>query len=506
MQVLVRTEDSPKIHSAAVEEVHEAYLRNRNETSFALSFLRVVNRLAGSRCYLALLDKPGSWPSPAIVFDCDGGTGKETSFCLIAEKLARFAEAIAGSPETSSNVVPMVNLGELGGLLGLDSSIRLLSLKQKNAVIGFLLLPMVQSSAAMAEIQFTAQHFVHLLERIEFSKWASARGLPSRIVGRSSALLRTEQLTKKFAASDCPVLVRGETGSGKELIAHLIHYHSLRRNAPFVVINCGAFSSDELLASELFGHVRGAFTDAKYSKKGKFELAHQGTLFLDEVACMRPAMQVLLLRVLRYGDIQKVGDEQEHRQVNVRIIAATNRSLSELVKDGEFREDVYSRLRVARIHVPPLRERREDIPLLANYFLEQICERAAVPNKHFSPESLRLLISRPWPDNVAGLENTVMAGYLLSEEESIKASDLCGHLGLDSYESESRLSLRSDMHVKSLAHAKAEFEANYVLSVLERSSGNVSQAARTLGLSRQGLQKLLRRLRHCAPSTRAKVS
>lgn len=204
-----------------------------------------------------------------------------------------------------------------------------------------------------------ADHLSHLIRRAQFARWTKQDGLEARLVGKSQAMMTIEDLVEKFARSNCPVLITGETGTGKELIARAIHFNSPRKHKAFVAVNCGAFTSDDLLASELFGHVKGAFTDAKSDKKGKFELADGGTIFLDEVSCMRPAMQVALLRVLRYGEIQKVGDDNATRKVNVRVVAASNQDLKRLIEEGRFREDVYYRLAVAEIKVPPLRDRKE---------------------------------------------------------------------------------------------------------------------------------------------------
>jgi DNA-binding NtrC family response regulator len=345
------------------------------------------------------------------------------------------------------------------------------------------------------EIELLCRHFICLAGRVGFSSWSTSRGFTGLLVGKSEALLKTELVVKRVAVSTCPVLIQGETGSGKEMIAQLIHYYSPRRKGPFVAVNCGAFTSDDLLAAELFGHIRGAFTDAKMSRKGKVELAQGGTLFLDEVGCMRPSMQITLLRTLRYGEIQKVGDDRERVQVDVRIVAASNCPLKELVAKGQFRQDVYSRLRVATINVPSLSERQEDIPFLVQYYLSRYCKQHEIGSKSMTKDGLEFLSRYRWPDNIAGLQNAVLAACLLSDSE-IDAEDLTAYLHSDYSEELQTPPLLPDLEarpIQSLAEAKAEFERSYVWKVLQSAAGNRSEAAKILGMSRQGLQKLLRR-------------
>lgn len=278
-----------------------------------------------------------------------------------------------------------------------------------------------------------ADHLSHLIRRAQFARWTKQDGLEARLVGKSQAMMTIEDLVEKFARSNCPVLITGETGTGKELIARAIHFNSPRKHKAFVAVNCGAFTSDDLLASELFGHVKGAFTDAKFDKKGKFELSDGGTIFLDEVSCMRPAMQVALLRVLRYGEIQKVGDDNATRKVNVRVVAASNQDLKRLIEEGRFREDVYYRLAVAEIKVPPLRDRKEDSPLLVEYFLEKFSGQENLEPKSVSSEAMKALMSYSWPNNIAGLENIICSALLLAEGQQIELEDLPEELRLLSF-------------------------------------------------------------------------
>ncbi len=338
-----------------------------------------------------------------------------------------------------------------------------------------------------------------LIRRMQFADWTRSNGHELRLIGDSQPIKRVEQLIEKYARADCPILISGETGTGKELIAHAIHFNSPRRDKPFVAINCGAFTSDDLLASELFGHVKGAFTDAKSDQKGKFELAHGGTIFLDEVSCMRSVMQVALLRALRYGEIQKLGDQIAKRKVDVRIVAATNQDLKKLVESGSFRADVYSRLKVAEIKIPPLRERKEDIPLLIAYFLTKFSERNKLPVKSMSGEAIQVLVDHHWLDNVAGLENATYAAFLSSRGPEIKLEDLPEEIiNAPPFYAPAAAPLvesrdENSQDIMRLAEKMRLLERGYILEVLGAFNWNISKAARSLGLTRRGLQKKIHR-------------
>ncbi|MBI4056896.1 MAG: sigma-54-dependent Fis family transcriptional regulator [Elusimicrobia bacterium] len=242
------------------------------------------------------------------------------------------------------------------------------------------------------------------------------------IVYASPAFHRALELVRKVAATDASVLIEGESGTGKELIARAIHSSSPRKNRPFVAINCGALP-EGLLESELFGHARGSFTGAIANKKGLFEEAQDGTLFLDEIGEMTPALQVKLLRALQQGEIRRVG-ENRHIKVNARIIAATNKDLKDAVEKGSFRDDLYYRLKVFPIMIPPLRERREDILPLAEVFLKRAREKHKRPAKSFSPEAAQLLMNSLWPGNVRELEHAVERAVILCSSSEIQAEDL----------------------------------------------------------------------------------
>ena len=251
------------------------------------------------------------------------------------------------------------------------------------------------------------------------SRRSALRKVLPGIVGRSQAMEEIYRLTERVANSDASVLILGETGSGKELIATAIHRLSARAGGPMVKVNCGALS-ESLLESELFGHVRGAFTGAVSNRTGRFEAAHSGTIFLDEVDSTSLKLQVKLLRVLQEREFERVGDTQTI-QVNTRVVAASNRDLWNEVQDGRFREDLYWRINVVPIRIPPLRERPDDIPALVNHFLNFYNEANDRYVAHIDPETLRLLQAYSWPGNVRELQNYVERAVVMSETDTFSA-------------------------------------------------------------------------------------
>ena len=247
-----------------------------------------------------------------------------------------------------------------------------------------------------------------------------------RLLGRSEAICRIEDDIECAARSDAKVLITGETGVGKEVVARLIHTRSARRSAPIMTLNCAGLP-DSLLESELFGHVRGSFTGAYRNKPGLLEMAPNGTVFLDEVGEMSPRMQVVLLRFLESGEIQRIGADRSHARVNVRLITATNRDLEAQVVSGGFREDLYFRLNVIRLMIPPLREREEDIPLLVNHFVNFYCTQHQIAPTEVSAGAMDALIAYRWPGNIRELKNVVERAILNSGGSTIR--DL--HLPVD---------------------------------------------------------------------------
>jgi len=245
----------------------------------------------------------------------------------------------------------------------------------------------------------------------------------AQLIGTSAPVLDLLQEIERVAKSDAKVLITGESGVGKELVALAVHTRSLRADKPFVAVNCAGLP-ETLLESELFGHVRGSFTGAYRDKPGKLELADQGTVFLDEIGEMTLRMQGLLLRFLETGEIQKVGADRTVGAVSVRVIAATNRSLVEMIGQGQFREDLYYRLNVIHLHVPPLRERKEDIPQLVDHFLRNLSQRSDGPVRGLAPEAYAALTDYSWPGNVRELENVIERLIVTSRHEVLAVDDL----------------------------------------------------------------------------------
>ncbi|MFC1628548.1 sigma-54 interaction domain-containing protein [Gemmatimonadota bacterium] len=309
------------------------------------------------------------------------------------------------------------------------------------------------------------------------------------IIGESDSMQDVFQQVSKVAASRTPVMISGETGSGKELIAAAIHYNSPRTDQPFIKVNCAALQ-DTLLESELFGHEKGAFTGAVKQRIGRFEQANCGTLFLDEIGDMSPATQAKVLRVLQSQEFERLGGTRLTR-VDVRIIAATNRVLEEEIADGGFREDLYYRLNVVTIQLPPLRERREDIPLLAQFFLKksQFEERKQV--RDFTAEAMSFMQSYAWPGNVRELENTVARAVLLSEGETIELHDLAISRIVGArargVPAEADYTAQSVMDEEAPGTSLEEIEKKAITDALEQSAWVQSRAALILGISRRAL-------------------
>jgi two-component system NtrC family response regulator len=296
------------------------------------------------------------------------------------------------------------------------------------------------------------------------------------ILGSTVKMREIFSLIQRVAKTDATVLCEGESGTGKELVAKAIHSHSPRRNAPFVAINCGAIP-ETLLESELFGHERGSFTGAHVQRKGKIETANGGTLFLDEVTEMSLPLQVKLLRFLQEREIERVGG-RELIPIDVRVVAASNQSLAEALKSGRFREDLYYRLSVVTVHLPPLRERGEDVVLLANAFLRRNAQ-ALKRKVRFSPEALEAVVKYPWPGNIRELENKVHRAVIMAAGRVIGPGDL------DLNPSEVIDALPT------LKEARDQSERRLLVDALVRSRGNISRASRALDISRPTFHDML---------------
>lgn len=316
----------------------------------------------------------------------------------------------------------------------------------------------------------------------ELNKELGNRFKYDNMIGKSKPMQALYSLLDKIKFADSTVLIQGENGTGKELIAKSIHYNSTRKDKTFVIQNCSAFN-DNLLESELFGHVKGSFTGALKDKKGLFEVADKGTFFLDEIGDTTPQMQVKLLRVIQEGTFTPVG-ATESRKVDVRIVAATNRNLREMVEQGTFREDLYYRLNVINIRVPPLRERKEDIPVLVDYFLQRVAEQSNGAKKMLLNRALEKLYDYAWPGNVRELQNEIERLCVLSGDENKINAEILSPKILESGEKNKVQGARLQGKLKD---ALEDLEREMIKEGLRRTGWNKSKLAKELGISRAGL-------------------
>ncbi|HLE10238.1 MAG: hypothetical protein A2504_04940 [Bdellovibrionales bacterium RIFOXYD12_FULL_39_22] len=305
------------------------------------------------------------------------------------------------------------------------------------------------------------------------------------MIGKSKKMQQIYNLLEKISSSESSVFIQGENGTGKELVAKAVHYYSPRKDNMFLAVNCSAFN-DNLLDSELFGHVKGAFTGAVKDKKGLFEMAHGGTLFLDEIGDTSLSMQVKLLRVLQEGTYLPVGSTSP-KKADVRIIVATNRNLKEMMANGEFREDLFYRINVINIHLPPLRDRKEDIPLLVDHFLEKRCAEAGLPTKLMSKKCMERFFDFNWPGNVRELENEIERLVVLSGHEKTITPELLSSRLLESAEDKGPSANMAITSSGNLKRAMEELERVMIREGLRRCNYNKSQLAKELGISRASL-------------------
>ncbi len=293
---------------------------------------------------------------------------------------------------------------------------------------------------------------------------------PDNLIGESLQMKKIYELINTVAQTDTTVMIRGESGTGKELVAKAIHINSRRKYFPIIPVNCGALA-ESLLESELFGHEKGAFTGAQFKRKGKFEMADGGTLFLDEVATISTKMQIEILRVIESKQFNRVGGNQTIHS-DFRLITATNQSLEDLVKEGKFREDLYYRLNVFTIHIPPLRERRGDIPLLSHFFLHKLTTAMNKPIKKINDEAMSFLTEYEWPGNVRELENAIERAVVIGKCDTIRVEDLPFHIATN------------HINIESGDKSLAAVEKKYILQILNENNWNISRSALQLQIDR----------------------
>ncbi|HYB92139.1 MAG TPA: sigma-54 dependent transcriptional regulator [Candidatus Binataceae bacterium] len=350
------------------------------------------------------------------------------------------------------------------------------------------------------ETQLLRREHNQLLEQVRLET-----GVFENMIGRSRAMMRVFETIEKVAPTDVTVLIRGESGTGKELAARAIHFRSPRARKPFIAVNCAAFSR-ELVESDLFGHEKGSFTGAVARREGKFEAADGGTLFLDEIGDMGLETQAKLLRVLQEKQFERIGGNQP-LSVDVRIIAATNQDLEAMVSQGRFREDLYYRIKVVEVRIPPLRERREDIPLMIQNFIKDAGRRFGKPEKQLTPEAMRECLERPWKGNARALKAAIEQAMILSSGNEITPEDLFagsepdGEPAAAAPAAAPRISSGAAEAAESamtFREAKEKFvgdwEREFFVRALRGTGGNISRAAERAGMYRQSFQQKMREL------------
>jgi DNA-binding NtrC family response regulator len=353
----------------------------------------------------------------------------------------------------------------------------------KNGAFDYITKP-VTASELLVDVEKALKFRSLEEENIRLKKELRRKDRYENLVGTSEAIKKIYDLIEKVADTDGTVLISGPTGTGKELISRAIHYNSSRDDKPLVVINCAAIP-EELLESELFGHEKGAFTGAHKTRIGRFEMANGGTIFLDEIGEMSPALQVKLLRVLQERKFERVGGTKSIH-VDIRIIAATNRNLTTGINNGTFREDLYYRLNVIPIKVPPLKRRKSDIPLLIDFFLKKARRRKQQNVKEFSPAAMDAMMRYDWPGNVRELENVITRVSILCDNQAVGFHDLPEYLQQNSV---LKQPVKEDLLAKggTLSEAVRDFEKKLILEALEKSDGVKAKAAKLLNIKRTTL-------------------
>ncbi|HNR13349.1 MAG TPA: sigma-54 dependent transcriptional regulator [Thermodesulfobacteriota bacterium] len=349
---------------------------------------------------------------------------------------------------------------------------------------------LIEKPLSLDKVVLTAKHALDFLKLDQENRLLRQKVFHTlRIDGKSSAIRKLEDEIDRAAPTNASILITGENGAGKEVVAQLIHQKSRRSTKPYIEVNCAAIP-EELIESELFGHEKGAFTGATSHKRGKFDLAHEGTLFLDEIGDMSPKTQAKILRILEEQKFERVGGAKTI-EVDVRIIAATNKNLEEEIQKGTFREDLYFRINVIPLIVPPLRERKEDIPILANEFLRRFSEELNLEEKSISPEAMEVLVRHKWPGNVRELKNIIERLVIMTRGGIIKPEHIPPAISTDG---SSILNPGNLFTVDTLKDAKDEFERQYIAFKLAQFGDNITKTAEAIGVERSHLYRKIKGL------------
>jgi len=386
------------------------------------------------------------------------------------------ARSLVGSPVKSVLAVPLQVYDQSMGVLYLDRSDPLTGFDEGH-------LQLMTAVAAIAAVAMSNARQLEWLQD-ENRRLQEEAGIEHNMIGESPKMRDVYQFIARAAPTEATILIRGESGTGKELVARAVHANSRRSDRPFVVINCAALS-ETLLESELFGHEKGAFTGALAQKKGKLEFAHGGTAFLDEIGEMAPTLQAKLLRLFQEQEFERVGGIRPIK-VDIRFITATNRDLEAAVKDGSFRQDLFYRMNVVSLTLPPLRERRDDIPLLARYFVSKFCERSRLPLKEISLEARACLMNYGWPGNVRELQNAIERAVVLGTSDCIRPEDLPEAL----LEANTSPSGTAGRYHETLKQTKKDL----ILQAVEQAGGHYTEAAKMLGVHPNYLHRMIRNL------------
>jgi transcriptional regulator with GAF, ATPase, and Fis domain len=395
---------------------------------------------------------------------------------ISCDEALRRVKTLAELKVSSLLCVPLTAAGKVLGAIYVDSCDPAAKFDENH-------LQVMAAVAGIASLAFeNVRHWEQL--RLENQELRAEIELEHNMVGASPSMRKVFEFIRRVAPTDSTVLIEGESGTGKELVAHAIHRNSARADRPFVAINCAAIA-ETLLESELFGHEKGAFTGATAQKKGKVEVAEGGTLFLDEIGELAPALQAKLLRVLQEREFERLGGTHPIK-LNIRLVAATNRKLSDSVKAGTFRNDLFYRLNVVTLITPALRERREDIPLLANYFVTKASRKCNMRIKPLAPETIACLTQYDWPGNVRELENALERAVVLGSTESILPDDLPETIVEGCPESPAS----TDKYHGTIKETKKQL----ILQALQHANGNYIEAAKTLGMHPNSLLRLIRNL------------